>query len=146
MTVLEHLREILAKSIAGPLAEVGIELTDDRSGYTVAHYAGRKGDFLRTVTVVRDKWWSRNRGRFTIFLGVERLEQENEDPLDKDAAEIPLSNLMGRETSDWKIWASDDALPFIEQLGSGIREHRIPWLERVSDPDGFAQWKQDEGC
>lgn len=65
--------------------------------------------------------------------------------LEKDAAEIPLSSLMGRERSDWTIWASDDALPFMEQLGNGMREHGIPWLERVSDPDGFAQCKQDEG-
>ena len=79
MTVIEHLREILAESIEEPLADVGIHLTDDCSGYTIAHYAGRKGDFDRTVTVVRDKWWSKSRGRFTIFIGVERTECDNKD-------------------------------------------------------------------
>ena len=146
MTVLEHLRRILAESIEQPLADVGIKLTGDRSGYTVAHYAGRKGDFERTVTVVRDKWWSKNRGRFIIFLEVERKESSDStsERGRPDTVDVPLGDLMGRDTSDWKIWATDDATPFIEQLHKGMCEHGIPWLERVSDPEGFLQWQEDE--
>ena len=147
MTALEHLREILAESIEVPLAESGIRLTNDRAGYTVAHYSGRKSDFERTVTVVRDKWWRKNRGQFTIFLAVEPVHDNDQetDILDHEHVEIPLADLMGRETSDWKIWATDDKTPFIVQLKTGILEHRIPWLERVSNPTGYAQWKEEEG-
>ena len=137
----------MAESIEGPLADIGIRLTEDRAGHTVAHYSGRKGDFDRTVTVVRDKWWSKNRGRFTIFLAVEPANRNSNrvDGVDSDAAEMPLADLMGRGTSDWKIWATDDKPPFIDELKSGMQEHGIPWLERVSDPEGFAQWREEEG-
>lgn len=53
MTVLEHLRQILAESIEPQLAECGVHLTVDRSGYTIARDAGSKTNFEREVTVLR---------------------------------------------------------------------------------------------
>ena len=144
MTVLEHLRDILADSIERPLSDIGIVLTTDRTGYTVAHYSGRKNDFDRSVTVVRDKWWNKNRGRFTVFLIVQPSGGDPDDP-DPVHAEMPLADLMGHKTSDWKIWATDDKSSFVDQLENGMLEHGIPWLDRVSNPEGFAQWQEEEG-
>jgi len=143
MTVIEHLREILAASIDEPLANVGIRLTDDRTGQTIAHYSGRTKDFNRMVTVVRDKWWSKTRGRFTIFLSVAKNVIDDGGT---GYAEMPLGDLMGRDSSDWKIWASDDAARFVDELRDGIINHGIPWLERISEYDGFTQWLEYEGC
>ncbi len=147
MTVLEHLRQVLRESIDQPLADIGLRLTESHEEYTVAHYQGRSGVYLQTVTVVRDKWWNKARGRFTIFLVVEPIgdHQEEADILDREHVEVPLADLMQRPSSDWKIWGTDDPAPLIEQLKAGMRDHGITWLRRVSNPEGYAAWKEEEG-
>ena len=147
MTVLEHLRRILAASIEPQLAEAGLNLTNDRSGYTIARYAGRKGTFEREVTVVRDKWWSKSRGRFTVFLSVypQNVDSAKSDAGIERCAETNLGHLMESENHDWKIWATDDAGPLIDALSRGMRDFGLPWLESVSDTDGFARYLAEEG-
>ncbi len=147
MTVIEHLRQILAESIEPQLANAGINLTGDRSGYTIARYAGRSKNFDREVTVVRDKWWSKNRGRFTIFLSVCRTESDLKNPpMDgEQSVETRLGYLAQNDTQGWKIWATDDAGPFVEMLTNGMRDFGIPWLEQVSNDDGFDKYRADEG-
>lgn len=147
MTVLKHLRGILAASIEPQLAEAGLNLTDDRSGYTIARYAGTKGGFEREVIVVRDKWWSKNRGRFTVFLTVcpRNVDSATSDADVDRCAETNLGHLMANENHRWKIWVTDDAGPFVEALSRGMRDFGIPWLERLSDTGGFARYLADEG-
>lgn len=143
MTVLEHLRDILADSITGPLSGIGIHLTDVRTGYTVALYSGVNDGFTRSVQIVRDKWWNKTRGRFTVFLIVDPPRTDPNDPHSENAS-IPLADLMGHTTSDWKIWATDDKASFVDQLQTGMIEHGIPWIERVSSTAGYAEWAEEE--
>ncbi len=147
MTVIEHLRQILAESIEPQLAHVGINLSHDRSGYTIARYAGRRKNFNREVNVVRDKWWSKNRGRFTIFLRVCRADNDSKNTQVgcDESVETSLGYLTQNDTQDWKIWATDDAGPFVEMLSDGMRDYGIPWLEHVSNDQGFDKYRADEG-
>ncbi|QDV88797.1 hypothetical protein [Planctomycetes bacterium TBK1r] len=146
MTVIEHLRRILAESIEPQLASADIYLTGDRSGNTIARYSGRRNNFDCEVTVVRDKWWSKNRGRFTIFFVVSRTVNYSTqgEMNDDDSVEANLGCLIGDGTQDWKIWATDDAEPFVETLSAGMRDYGIPWLERVSTDRGFDKYQADE--
>lgn len=146
MAVIEHLRQILTESIEPQLATAGICLTGDRSGYTIARYAGRRNNFDREVVVVREKWWSKNRGRFTIFLIVRRTARDATQEMDNDdSVETNLGYLTGNDTQDWKIWTTDDAQTFVEMLSAGMRDAGLPWLERVSTDEGFDKYQADEG-
>ncbi len=146
MTVLEHLRQILSESIEPLLADIGIALTGDQSGYTIDRYNGRKNNFEREVTVVCGKWWSKNRGRFTIFLIVRGATDNSvqKQTNGHDWLEINLGYLMENDTQDWKIWTTDDAQAFVDILTAGMKDYGIPWLERLSTDDCFDRYLADE--
>lgn len=148
MRVIDYVRQILDDSIAEPLAEVGIQLTDDRTGYTVARYEGAKTDFIREVCVLRDKWMSKNKGHFVVALSVKRdcLDETDLKEVYRNTAQSSLADLMDQPKHYWRIWITDDAAPFVEEFNRGMREHGIPWLERLSEPDNFMKWQEEYGC
>jgi hypothetical protein len=135
MTVTKHLQNVLRVAVENQLAEIGLHPMVDLAPNIVAAYQGECNGLVRSVWVERDKWWSKNRGRFTVFLTVQ------EDNAKAGIACVPLATLMGREEADWKIWATDDQEQFVTMFADGMRNHGIPWLTAVGTPEGLARWR-----
>jgi hypothetical protein len=117
-------------------------------------YHRLRQDQYQLIDVQRDKWWTKQCGKFAINLGVyiPKLMEITGRPIIEGVppgGNWPISERLGVLATGRDVWWEIRETTDTQQLGDELTAlwHKFasPWFEKLDDPKTLREWAIDQG-